>query len=311
MPTSNPTGTIAIEKAWMAEIRKRFNALTREYSRILREVSGMPNAERRVMLNKAFLFDEQQALRLAAVLSSRVTQLIVGPPPDWQRKYILQSYLAGLQRTTESIARQGVDLGLIGQIELSRTDELLALTATPSLGLGAAGITLGTASTLAPIHQSALEFLYTRAFDSLQNIDADMSRSLQQILNESASQGWGIRKTAKEINTTIRLGPNQRGVAGENRAFLIARTENAQAFQRAAANKVDEVNVGRGKDEEIMLKWVDAGDSKVRTLHAGWDGDIMDSQEARRRIAVNPFNCRCALVPVVPGFEPLKKKRAA
>ena len=117
-----------------------------------------------------------------------------------------------------------------------------------------------------------------------------MARQTRGILTDAVSQGLGIDDVTKSITERI-------GVSKSN-AARIARTETIQAYQRSHINNAREVEERTGN--EVLLRWITARDARVRDQHARWHGKVMTATEAATNIQVSPYNCRCALVELIP-----------
>ena len=162
-----------------------------------------------------------------------------------------------------------------------------ALAATSSMAASAA-------MTMQPIHQDALEFLFSRSYESLSGYTAAMAKETRQILFDGAQQGKGARQVAREIKG--RVGISKR------RAELIARTETIQAYQQGSANEAERAS--EELDTEILMEWSSAEDSRVRKLHADYaDTPPVSIEENRQRIGKSPWNCRCSQLVVMTAFD--------
>lgn len=268
----NPTKTRGIEKRWRAEINRRFAQFKREVIPQLRLLN------RQAITVNAFEASPEQLRVYMAFFQEQLNQIIVG---TWQEKYQRQSYERAISRALAELRRQGAATTISAiERELARQ---VSFSVLPSLGLSA------EATAVLPIHQDALEFLFTRAFESLESMSNDMARQVRGVLFDAAREGLGIDETVRLLNKRVDVG--------RSRARLIAQTETIQAFQRGTINQATSTSELLG--EEVLLRWITVRDSKVRDLHAGWHGRVMTEQEAQRNIGKSPFNCRCALIPVI------------
>lgn len=287
----NPTKTRTIEKMWQRDINRRWSRFTKTIMTRLNQVN-----DRALLVNaeKAFALDASQIRTYMEFLNTQINEILLGTqqPPNWQARYQLEAYIRGITRSEEALRAQGANISPSGA-EVLRAQLLQAsqFTAVPSLATG---------GVLAPIHQDAFEFLFTRSYESLAKWTTSMSTEVRQIMMDALQQGQGIVKTRNKIRGRI-------GVS-KSRAELIARTETVQAFQHAATNETKRAEEFLG--EEIGMRWITSLDNRVRHLHAGFHGTVVSPEENARRIGVSPFNCRCSQIPVIAGTDtPAKQKR--
>lgn len=269
--SDNPTKTRGIEKAWRREINRR-------WARFTREVIAELNQVNRLTVN-SFDADAGQLRAYMAFFQQKIDELIVG---DWQEQYQRRSYNLAIQRAMAQLRRQGASTA-ISEIDRQLSATIGTFTATPSLGISALEL-----STF-PIHQETLEFLFTRSFEALEGLTVDMARQVRVILFNGAEQGIGIRELTRQIRDRINVS--------KSRAQLIAQTETIQAFQRGTINQAEMAS--DFLDEPVRLRWDTRRDSKVRPLHVQFHGQIMEQAEARKKINISPFNCRCGLSPII------------
>ena len=268
----DPTRTRGIEKRWRREINRRFRQFKREVIPALRRLNTS------IIQVNQFEPDPTQLRIYMAFFQAQLEQIIVG---TWQEKYQRESYERAISRALQELRRQGATT-TISELE-RRLAQQVDFTVLPSLGLSA------DATVSLPLHQDALEFLFTRAFEALEGMSRDMARQVRSVLFDAAREGLGIDEVARLINKRIDVGMS--------RSRLIAQTETIQAYQRSTINQGQITSEFIG--EEVRYKWVTVRDSKVRDLHKSWDGDIFTEKEAQRNINKSPFNCRCALIPVI------------
>jgi SPP1 gp7 family putative phage head morphogenesis protein len=279
MISDNPTKTRGIEKAWRREINKRWRQFTREVIAELKRVN-------QITVN-AFDVDPIQLRAYIAFFQQKINELLNG---DWQNTYQLRAYELAIDRAMQSLRASGA------RTAITRTDRELAariesFTATSSLGISAVDVARF------PIHQEALSFLFTRSFESLEGFNSTMSRQVRQILFDSVEQGLGVAETVRLVKERIAVS--------RSRARLIAQTETIQAYQRGTINQAQLAQEQLG--ETVKLRWLTRRDAKVRPLHVGFHGQIMTQKEARRNIAISPYNCRCALSAIIKESDTPEK----
>ncbi len=280
----NPTKTLKIEKAWRREINRRFSLLSASIQSELKRVN-----DQALLTNKELGFDASQLRVYMAFLESEINRLVLVSDggQNWQGEYQIQSYMRAIDQARASLISQGVDISPTVQ-ELQQAAGLTQFTATPSLG----------SATLAPIHQDALEFLFTRSYESLEGWTSAFTREVRQILFQGVQTGAGIAEVSRQIR--------ERTKVARSRAQLIARTETIQAYQLATARESQRVSDETG--EEVLIRWITRVDDRVRHLHAGWHGELMTHKEYAKRIQISPFNCRCGSAPVVAEANTKRKQ---
>ena len=292
----DPTQTRGIEKRWLREINRRWSLFLKTILKPIGNdltVNQLEASAEQIRIYMGFLQTQIDSLLL-----------VTDQGPNWQGRYQIQSYERAITRSRAELRRQGANIGL--SIEEVQQSQLLTqpdFTAVPSITsggpvVGAPPVLASTTITQAPIHQEALEFLFTRSYDSLKGHTDTMARELRGILTDGVRQGKGIAEIKREIAARVDVN--------KSRARLIAQTETIQAYQRGQINQAS--LVGEEIGEEVNLRWLTRRDSKVRDLHARFHGQIMTEEEASTNINLSPFNCRCALAPVIEEADTPKEQ---
>lgn len=288
---NNPTKTRSIERRWIKEVRAKYVKFGVDAANKLREITqgyavlnveiGLNQSQQRVFM--AWLMGEIEAL---------TGEL---PPNNWQNQYQLESYYRALERTRASLISQGAQITMT-DAEIVQASGITSFTATPSIG---------SMTTLAPIHQDALEFLFTRSYESLKGWNDTLAKEVRQITFDAVKSGIGIREVTAQIKERVNVT--------SSRAELIARTEIGQAYKESALNEIDRASEELG--EQLEARWISALSPTTRHRHASWHGDIVSTDEARKRksgyyMKSDIYNCKCSVVPVVRGFgdTPAKNK---
>lgn len=284
---ANPTRTRTIENNWMRDINRRWKKFTADSMAQLNQVNKS-NIETNA--TTPFALDASQIRTYMAFYQDMIDSLLLGTveAPNWQAEYQLQSYTRGVERARSSLISQGASLTPTAA-ETFAAQGLTPFTAVPSLG---------ALPSLAPIHADSLEFLFSRSYDSLKKWTDAMTIETRGILFDAVAQGKGIREVTEELTARIDVS--------KVRAERIARTEIVQASQRSSINEVMRAN--EELDETLMVRWISAlAPGRTRELHWRWHGDIITVEEANRRITVSPWNCLCAIVPVIETPSLAKK----
>ena len=284
---TNPTSTGNTERAWRGDINRRWSEFTRRTTSQLRTANGLvTNAD------EIFQMSAGQIRTFMAFLNLQIDELLLGSDqaPNWQSTYQAQAYERGLKDSRRALISQGAKLTpTAAEFSEAQGLELSQFTAISSLG---------TISSTAPIHQDALEFLFTRSYESLNKWTDAMATEARQILMEGVEQGQGIDEVVRNFTKRIDVS--------KSRARVIAQTETIQAYQRATTNEA--IRAAEEIGESVMLRWMTVRDNKVRHLHREWHGTLATPRDNFKRINTQPFNCRCAQSPVIPEADTAKKK---
>ena len=140
-----------------------------------------------------------------------------------------------------------------------------------------------------PYHTSALQRLYTRAFDRLRGITAEMSVQIGERLALGLAQGLPNQDIAKSLVDRVEK-------IGITRARMLVRTEVIAAHADATLNRLEnDYGVGAVVAE---VEFATARDAVVCPRCAALDARIYTIAEARGVIPVHP-NCRCAWKPAI------------
>lgn len=141
-----------------------------------------------------------------------------------------------------------------------------------------------------PFHADRLALAYTRAFDELKGVTAEMDRQISRILTRALAEG----KNPREIGALI---ADRVDKVGLTRGTLIARTETIHVHQQAALNEYYSLEEQTG--EVILVQWSATQDSRTRDTHMARHGRVYTKEEAYPLLG-EP-NCRCALKPWIPA----------
>ena len=291
--SSNPTKTRTIEANWLREINKRWRLFTGRMIDALRAANDNTNGSNFPLINQGAVFDlsASQQRTFMEFMQLQIDRLLMASdqPPNWQAQYQLQSYQRGVESARRHLLAQSATLVRTAE-EVAQAALLGDFTAVPSLG--AANVT-------APIHQDALEFLFTRSYDKLNGWTDAMATETRQILFDGVAQGKGIDDVVREMVKRIDVS--------RTRARVIARTEVIQAFQQSNTNEAERASEEIG--EVILLRWLTVRDNRVRHLHATWHGTLATPKENKVRIGISPQNCRCGVAPVIPEANTKAKQK--
>lgn len=277
----------------MRDINRRWREFARLTVEALKSANNNTNGSNFPIINQGAVFDlsASQQRTFMQFMQLQIDRLLLGTaaPPNWQAQYQLQSYQRGIDSARSSLLAQGSSLARTAA-EAAEAAILPDFTAIPSLGASA---------TAAPIHQDALEFLFTRSYEKLNGWTDAMATETRQILFEGVAQGKGIDEVVRDMVGRIDVS--------RTRARVIARTETIQAFQQSNTNEAERASEEIG--EVILLRWLTVRDSVVRHLHREWHGTLATTKQNRARINASPWNCRCGVAPVIPEANTKAKQK--
>jgi len=287
----DPTRTTMLRKSYMAEMRKRFyyvrSMITKAIWKL--DVLGLDESEP-FSFNQALLttnqLPERQAWRFQTdagkVTSFRnwLTEVVADPDgplfidpikgDPWSAPYIHSSYRRGAVR---------------GYIEMYPE----AMAENPDFYLGSQEQFIESAFAQ-PEMTSKIELLYTRSYDELVGITADMAKQMSRILADGMANGLSPRVIARNMTSTIT------GIT-RVQAMRIARTEIIHAHAEGSLDALQQLGV-----EGVIadVEWSTTGDEKVCEQCDELEGTVFTIEEARGLIPRHP-NCRCAWLPATVG----------
>lgn len=214
------------------------------------------------------------------VLQIAVAALLgLGLSQPWTNAFILEAYKRGVDRARTELRKAGY---VVPTVEASG---------------GVEAIIQATA------HVDALTVAYTRSFEALKGITAQMDGQIAQILAEGLAQGDNPRRLGRKLVSVINgqglgdLGITDslgRVIPARRRAETLARTEIIRAHHLA---NVEEYKAWRAEGVTVIAEWSTAGDERVCSECAGMHGNRYSLEEIQHMIPRHP-NCRCIAIPV-------------
>lgn len=123
-----------------------------------------------------------------------------------------------------------------------------------------------------PIHQRALEDLFTRNFENLEDITSEMNSQISEELTRGFARGQNPTTIARNITDRVNK-------VGKHRATLLARTETINSYSEAHLNRFERMGV---RQVTIRAEWLTAGDDRVCPICQALEGESWSIQEARR-----------------------------
>lgn len=139
-----------------------------------------------------------------------------------------------------------------------------------------------------PIHAEASALVYTRTYESLQNVTEVMADQMREVLTNGMAQGWGMEKIAAALVDRV-------DKIGVTRSRTIARTEIIAAHAESTLNSYEEARI---EGVEVEAEWTATMDNVVCPYCRDMQGRRYSISEARGMIPAHP-NCRCAFLPAI------------
>lgn len=302
----DPTRTTALRDAFAAQMQKRFNELKRAIKEAIvdQDCFGLVDKPQGLQFNalglpghQAFKFNTKEQ-KVAAFMdwlreqeakgllqTTTFQQIGSASREPWTNMYIADAYKRGVTRARYEMGRLGM--------------------AVP--GIDNTGGVAASMST--PFHMDRVGMLYTRTFEDLKGITAQMDSQISRILAQGMVEGDGPKAIAKKLIDTIGGGLTPRDAQGratmsaERRAKILARTEIIRAHHSATIQEYRNWGVeGVGVEAEFRT----AGDLRVCDQCSSLEGKVFSLDEAEGIIPVHP-GCRCITIPTMPG-EPIKER---
>lgn len=276
---TDPSRTTLLTRRFATEIRRRASKLVAAIERWLveeDELGLVQQPDNRLRLNVRayqFLGDAQKVQVFRDWLQQQVSGGLLGVDDEgkpWLSKYLDSSYRKGLVNAYLDTKKT----------KLARNNPAFQGTQEEFLR-----------STFAqPVRRSKVELLATRAFNEMQGIAGDASKTLGRVLADGMAHGRGARDIAREMRKQI-----DGTVVPKHRALRIARTEIINAHAEGQLDSFEDLGV-----EEVGLEaeWLTAGDDKVCPQCSARSGRRYKISEARGLIPLHP-NCRCVWRPYV------------
>lgn len=288
----DPSHTITLRNAFIADTLRRYNALKRVIVQSVVDEDifqlGEPTIRRSGVTGLAALqpvnpntfTSLSPAERIAAFdvwlkeqEAAGVLELVPGPrgtTQAWSNQYVRSSYQRGLQKSLRDLKAKGLEV-----------------PGTIISGVGGVGGVF-----LTPFHQSRIEVLYAETFMGLENITLAMNDQIRRTIAGGIAEGIGPEEMARRINNRV-------DKIGVTRSKLIARTEVVKTYNTAQVFEFQRVENIIG--EEIFVGWWTAEDERVRSSHRARHGKIYTKEEYLTLIG-EP-NCRCTGLPYVMSVD--------
>lgn len=202
----------------------------RQFAQRLRGVLRRINAQIRAAVVERDLFN----------LQGNESEALVDEPPDrvfqypkrrqkiagflaWLRSQLQQDYLTVVGPDRNQFLRAAYAQGLRNvHTQLSELDVGFERPDTDTL-------------LSRPVHRSALQELYTRAYSDLQSVSEDVESEVRDTLVEGFQEGESPSTIARNLTDRVNS-------IGKHRSTLIARSETMNAHSQSSLNRIDELN---------------------------------------------------------------------
>ena len=281
----DPSRTYALRKRFVAEMRRRTNALVREvYAQVVtRDAYGLIEKEKqaaRLALHAGYAFatDAQKVTAFRQWLQQQVDDKVLsvqggkaGEP--WTSQYVQSAYKQGAYRSYASKYKTEAERRAPG-LGVTRGEFIKEAFFSPEM-------------------MSKVELLSTRAYESLKGITTAMASEMNRVFATALVEGRGAAKTARMLRDTV-------GNLTNRRALALARTEVIYAHAEGQLDGYAQLGVDTVKAE---VEWSTANDGAVCEECGSMEGQVYRVSEAHGMIPLHP-NCRCAWVPVEESKMP-------
>ncbi len=209
----------------------------------------------------------------------RAPQIGAGIESAWTDLYVEDSYKRGVQRARYEMNRSGISVPPFG--ETGGVD----------------------AAMLQPVHLDRMGVLYTRVFEDLKGVTAQMDTQISRVLSQGIADGDGPRLLARKMNAVIKGGGADLGVTdtlgrfipAERRARMIARTEVIRAHHQGM---IQEYRNWAVEGVTVKAEFVTTDDADVCEECDALQGRIFTLDQIQNLIPVHP-HCRCISIPVL------------
>jgi len=269
---SDPTRTVMIRKAFIAEINRRFRklrlavldfiltqdalALDDKTTRLFETLATRREFEFRTDAGKLEAFNAWFKQQVEADVFSVPAGVDLNAP--WTAKYVESAYKRGL--INSYFASKQADLFEDGEA-VSQEAFLRQAFNQPEV-------------------LSKVRLLATRTLENLRGVTATMGSQMNQILAQGMIDGLGAAAIAREMAGTID------GLT-RSRALMIARTEIINAHSEGQLDAYEELGV---EELGVRAEWSTAGDDRVCPQCMDMEGKVFTLDKARGLIPLHP-NC--------------------
>lgn len=304
---ADPTRTLTLRSKWVADWNRRIAALKRAVlkSVVENDCFGLREPDRLIPAQAlepvpkrqwAYRWSHEKVQEFMSWLNDMESRTLLeitkqstlrpGGEP-WSNIYVRSAYQRGLQFAMDNVRKNSSG-------QLARLLGMTEADFPPSFKPTGGAI---SAVMQQPFHADRLALAYTRVYDELKGVTAEMDKQISQILTRGIAEGQNPRDIGDLLADRIEK-------IGGTRGRLIARTETIHVHQQAALNEYYATEQATG--EVFLVEWKATLDARVRDTHEARNRRVYTKEESYRLIG-EP-NCRCALLPFIPAVQGMPEK---
>jgi len=264
----DPTQTSTLRQQFEADLARRFRAIAKEIRKRVGQDDGFGLKTNRGEFEfarsdqkvAAFMEWLQQQVNAGVLEIRRGETMQQAGQRAWTNVYIRSAYQKGIAQSASRMRAEGAQV---------------------------APEWVETAFTR-PFHADRVGLAYTRTFNDLRGITAEMDKQISRTLAAGLSEGKGPMDIARALVDRVEK-------IGIVRARMLARTEVVAAHAEASLNVFDEAEA---EGVSLEAEFTTAQDDKVCQECQALAEKTFTIREARGMLPVHP-NCRCTWLPVV------------
>lgn len=200
-------------------------------------------------------------------------EILSGVTGNWTDVYIRKAYRKGVIRANYELRSSGF--------------KVRGITEFPEMST--------------PFHIDRMGLLYTRAFQELKSVTAQMEQQIGRVLTEGIGAGDNPTVLARKLVAVIKGGGEELGITdtlgryipARRRAEMIARTETIRAHHQAT---IEEYRSYGADGVRVKAEWVTAGFGVCPECQA-LEGNVYTLDQIESMIPLHP-NCKCVAVPI-------------
>jgi SPP1 gp7 family putative phage head morphogenesis protein len=191
------------------------------------------------------------------------------------------------QRDADLLIRAIIDEGLAPELppQLRRAAVDEALRSFSRLPTAAVEFEVGVLA-----DGTSLRNYFLSGTSNVPALSAQVVERLRQRLSFALAAGWGPERTAQELRSALGIGLD--------RALRIARTEQLRAYRETTRWSYQSYGIQ-------SWRWIASLDRRTCMACLMLDGRVFSVEEPQPA----HVNCRCTIIPVVPGIEVSQRRR--
>lgn len=279
-PAADPTKTLGVRAAFVADVRRRYADLLSVVRRSIVENDcfGLTARNETTALPPGALAGKPQDKQVEEFLQWLETQESLGvlelapvpgggPGQPWPRSHLETAQAKGVQRGSADLHALGAP---VTRVSTASVIDVMAL----------------------PEMQSVLNMEVLRTWRGLTGVAQQLNTRVAQVLADGLERGAPPLQIAEDIQGRVEA-------IGVTRSELIARTEVARANNLGAV--AEHVRAEAVIGEPVLEQWHATLDNRVRDNHLLRHGKVFGHDDALELLG-EP-NCRCALLPFIQSIE--------